>query len=282
MRLIRTAVALLVILAGSTATMTAADAAAPAPTIAVSRTTGLTKGTAVTVWATGITAKAAVRVIECDQFNDNPDIDCPGGRSPSGSVAEWDTTASASGTVKQRVTLRDPVFRSQEFGDASPVYCRADVCRIFVVWADAQGATQVLSSKALTFRGSPATIAARPSTDLGTTGWVSVTGTAHGAEGHSVTVLEQACFDLVQARGCYDPMPVRWAKVRSDGTFRVSYPAQRFIGESGGTDCADPEILGRCVLSAVVLDSQGRPDDSFGVPAYGEPSAGLGFAAPPA
>lgn len=256
--------------------------ATPAPaSVSVSPSSGLARGSLVTVKARGLTPSTPVRVVECDRHNDDPETDCPGGRAPTTSTSSWTTTSSRTGRVSLKVKLADPVFRAQEFGDAAPVYCRADLCRLFLIWEDGAGARQVLGSDPLTFVGSPATVRVNPSVNLPALKWVAVTGTARGAEGRTIKVLEQGCFDIVQARGCYGQLPVKWGKVKPDGTFRVKYPAQRHLGDEAATDCADPDMLGQCVLSVIVLDTLGRHDDSFGVRDYGDPAASLSFAASP-
>jgi len=258
-----------------------AQAAPPPPSVSVSPDSGLSRGSVVTIKARGLRPSTPVRIVECDHHDDNPDTDCPGGRAPSTAPGSWTTTSSRTGTVKLTVKLADPVFRSREFGDAAPVYCRADRCRLFLIWDDATGTRRVLGSDPLRFVGSPATVQVKPSTDLPALKWVAVTGTAPGAEGRTIKVLEQGCFDLVQGRGCYGQLPVRWGKVRADGTFRVKYPAVRHLGDDPATDCADTDMLGRCVISVIVLDALGRHDDTFGVRDYGEPAASLSFAASP-
>jgi hypothetical protein len=256
-----------------------AQAAPPPPTVAVSPSSGLVRGSLVTIKASGVSPSTLVRVVECDRYNDDPETDCPGGRAPSTSPGSWSTTSSPAGRVSLKVKLADPVFRAREFGDAAPVYCRADLCRLFLVWEDPAGARQVLGSDPLTFVGSPATVHMNPSSNLAALKWVAVTGTARGAEGRTIKVLEQGCFDMIQGRGCYGQLPVKWGKVRTDGSFKVKYPAQRHLGDDPATDCADPGMLGQCVLSVIVLDTLGRHDDSFGVRDYGDPAASLSFAA---
>jgi hypothetical protein len=266
MKSVRVAVLACLLAAGPGVVVLPADAA-PQPTISVSRTTGLSRGSVVTVRGAGISPRAAVRVIQCDSFSGTVDSgDCP------------DVTtkvADSSGRVSARVKLGDPVWKEHEFGDPSPVYCRSDECRLFLVWGPGTSPS-VLASAALEFPGSPATIAVRPSSALPDLKWVAVTGTALGAEGHTIKVLEQGCFDIIQATGCYGQLPLKWGKVRADGTYRVKYPARRHLAE--GTDCAaTSEILGGCVVSVIVLDSLGRHDDTFGVRDRGEPYALLSF-----
>ena len=271
MKSVRLAVLACVLAAGTGVVVSPASDAAT-PRITVSPTTGLSRGSVVTVRGAGITPGATVRVIQCDSFSGTADAgDCPDRAT---------RTADTSGSVVARVKLGDPVFTEHEFGDPTPVYCRADHCRLFLVWSSGEGVPPtVLTSPALEFTGSPATIAVRPSSALPSLKWVAVTGSAAGAEGHTIKVLEQGCFDLIQATGCYGQLPVKWGKVRADGTYRVKYPVQRHLAD--GTDCADPDILGSCVVSVIVLDILGRHDDTFGVRDRGDPQALLSFAATP-
>jgi hypothetical protein len=250
--------------------VSAAGPASAAPTVAASSvtvvpSTGLAGGDTVGVTASGLTPSAAVRVIECDIFVGDPDYDCPDRTT---------TTADSAGNVSVDITLVDPVYRAEPFGDPTPVYCRADICRMFLVWNDGAGVQQVLASDTLEFTGSPATIAASPATNLRKKQRVLVAGTAYGAEGHTVRILEEACFSIVQGSGCYGALPTASTTVRPDGTFDVYYRARRFLAD--GTDCTG-DILGFCELNAVVLDTNGNPDDSFGVSRRGQPAAPLTF-----
>jgi hypothetical protein len=65
------------------------------------------------------------------------------------------------------------------------------------------GSIQALASAPLEFVGSPATITATPSTNLRRKQWVQAAGTAFGARGRTIAVVEEACFSLVQGSGCY-------------------------------------------------------------------------------
>jgi hypothetical protein len=248
----------------------AADPATAGPTVAASSvtvipSTGLAGGATVGVIAAGLTPSAAVRVIECDVFIGDPSNDCSD---------QATTTADSAGNVSVDVTLLDPVYRAEPFGDPTPVYCRADICRIFLVWNDDSGIQQELASDNLEFTGSPATIAASPATNLRKRQWVHVTGTAREAEGHKVRIIEEACFSIVQGSGCYGALPAVSTTVRQDGTYSVRYRVRRFL--ANGTDCTG-DILGFCELNVVVLDTSGNPDDSFGVSRRGQPGAALAF-----
>lgn len=251
---------------GASGLLSLAAAGADVSAVQVVPSTDLAGGDTVAVSATGLTPSAEVQVIECDQFVGDPEQDC-------GDLTT--TSASPSGAVSVGVALVDPVYRSEPFGDPTPVYCRADVCRIFLVWTDGTGTQQVAASDTLEFTGSPATIAVRPSSNLPRQRAVAVSGTAYGAEGHTVQVLEEACFSIVQGSGCYGQYPSVSTTVRSDGSYSVRYKVHRFLAD--GTDCADPDILGACEVNVVVLDASGTPDDSFGVSRRGQPAAFVTF-----
>jgi hypothetical protein len=235
------------------------------PGLTVTPTTGLAGGDQVTVRVTDLTPGASVSLIQCDQFNNDVEYDCS-------SVASVVTDGTGAATTV--VTLADPVFRIQPFGDPVPVYCRADVCRIFAVWTD--DTTQALSSVPLEFLGSPATITATPTADLRKKQKVRVEGTALGAEGQTVDIVEEACFAIIQGSGCYGTRFLRSTTVRSDGTWASKVRVRRFLAD--GTDCADAfNILGECQLTARVLDASGQPDDSFGISRIGDPGVVLSF-----
>jgi len=246
-----------------------AGVAAAAPTVTVTPSTGLAGGDVVAIQASGLEPDAPVRVVQCDLFNGDDELgDCP-------DLAQ--VTAGPTGQLAVTLTLADPVWRSQPFGDANPVYCRADICRIFLVWTDSQGTMQVLSSAPLEFEGSPATIVATPAADLRKSQKVTVTGTAVGAEGQTVDVVQEACFDIVQGSGCYGTRLLGSTTVAGDGSWTVRVRVQRFLPD--GTDCASFDILGACQLTARILDGSGQPDDSFGVARIGQPGAALLFRA---
>jgi hypothetical protein len=232
----------------------------------VSQVSGLSGGDTVRVSAQGLPAGADVRVVQCDYFE-------YGGESNCGDTMV--VTASATGSINVPVTLGDPAYRNPPYGDPTPVYCRADVCRLFLVWLDTSGEAQVLSSPPLEFTGAPATIVASRSDDLPARRTVKVTGTVYGAEGRTVAVFEAGCFSIIQASGCYGELPSRTTTVRSDGTYSLRYVVRRYLAD--GTDCASADILGDCWLVAAVLDEQGIPDDSFGVSRIGQPGVLLTF-----
>jgi hypothetical protein len=184
-------------------------------------------------------------------------------------------TSDAAGQVVATVTLADPVFRVEPFGDDVPVYCRADVCRLFLVWTDTAGSTQAAASDPMEFSGSPATIDASPTSGLHRVQRVRVHGTAVGAEGRTVVVVEEACFAIVQGSGCYGTLVKGSGTVAPDGTYAMPVRVTRYLAD--GTDCADPLLLGSCQLTARILDASGQPDDSFGVSRIGDPGVRLTF-----
>jgi hypothetical protein len=257
--------------------MSALVAAPPAnaaidPSVRVSRTTDLVDGTEVTVSGAGITPGATVRVIECARDispRDDPVEPCPALRT---------VQASSIGKISVMVKLVDLTF-NRVFGADEPVYCRNDGCHIILVWTvgdpDDPDSYRSVLSEPLEFSGSAATIYVSPARNLSKVKTVRVTGTAYGAEGRTIKVLEQACYDMVQGNGCYGQLSVRWGKVKADGTYKVEYPAQRHL--AGGEDCVDPDLLGSCLITTVILDSRGRPDDSFGVSSLGDPRAAVTF-----
>ena len=259
------------VVAGMAAGVVAALAPAPtaysadAPAMRVSQVTGLAGGDTVQVAARGLTPNGQVRIVQCDTFDPGSDSNCPDALT---------LTADSNGRIFTPLTLGDPVTRVEPFGDGVPVYCRADVCHLFVVWTDGTGTTQFLSSRQLFFSGSPATITATPSDNLPVNQWVHVAGTAVGAKGHKVGVFEASCFAIVQGSGCYGQWPTRYTTVGSGGVFTLGYRVHRYL--SDGTDCADPDILDSCRLVAVVF-TNGVPDDSFGVSRIGQPRAPLTF-----
>lgn len=265
------------------AALSGAGASAPVeatagPALVVSPAGGLSRGSVVTVRATGLPPSTAVRVAQCGDPADRSVGSCPGVRGPVAGTPAPTSTSSRAGVAALEVALADPVFRSQPAGDDAPVHCRADVCRLHLTWTHTDGSQRTLVSAPLEFTGSPATVQLDRARVLPARSGVTVTGTAPGAEGLPVRVVEQACYDLVQGRGCYGRLSSRLGRVGADGRFRVRYPAQRWLADAPRTDCARPGLLGRCVISVVVLDGTGWPDDSFGVAAWGEPAAPLHFA----
>jgi hypothetical protein len=240
--------------------------------LAVSPSSGLAGGDTVTLRANGAPRDTDLQVVECDYYL--ADATNGGNCIPLTTIA-----TDSSGSLLQQVTLVSLIYHEYYNGDKTPVYCRDDRCRIFLVSLDEQGGGHVVAqSIPLEFTGSSATIRVQPSSGLAVTKWVTVTGTAHGAEGHTVQVVEQACFARKSFEPCYGQLPVKWGKVKDDGTFRVTYDARRHLGDDAKTDCRDTGTAARCQISVIVLDKSGRHDDSFGVKHLGQPGRGMSFA----
>ncbi len=277
MRIIRALTASAVVILGMAA-VAAPAAAAPvrhdarastSSVVTVTPRTALAGGDTVKVTATGITPSASVHVIQCDTYVGDSERDC---------APTLTTTASSTGHVRVSLTLQDPVFRSQPFGDSIPVYCRADHCRVFLAWTDQAGEPQDSSSGTLKFKGAPATIVVSTATNLHGRQLVGVRGTAFGARGHKIKVLEEACYAIIQGSGCYGQLPAVASVVRDNGRYFVHYRVTQFLAD--GTDCNDPGILGSCELSVIVL-TKGQPDNSYGLSSIGQPAAQITFRSKP-
>jgi hypothetical protein len=249
-------------------TAPAAAQSGTAPEVFVAPSSGLVGGDTVRVYATGVTPGASVDLVQCDAYVVDGDQNC---------FPRATTTAGANGAVWTRLTLGDPVLKGEPFGNPQPVYCRADTCRIFLVWNDAVGNEQIKQSQQLVFRGSPATIAVTPAQQAYPTETVQVTGTADGAEGHLVQIYETVCVNIIQGAGCQGQDVVRTTRVRGNGGFAIDYVVHRFLpdGQGGTQDCNDISPAA-CEVTAVIL-TDGQPDDSFGVSSIGQPAAFLDF-----
>lgn len=278
MRSARTVLAAVLLMLAATLTLGISSAGATSsPWVKVSPSRHLADGDVVTVAAAGLPPRETISVILCDHFEPN-DLD-------EGCFPDKTVTSDRKGRVLTKLTLdAAPIFGAPA-GAGSPIYCRADHCRVFLVWGDPiEGVQQSVESRELQFTGSPATIEVTPSTNLRRRQWVTVTGTAFGAEGHRVGVREHVCYDIVQETACYGDLGYVWTKVHRDGTFRVSYLVRRFVPANGydqPVDCAgDPnERLGDCSVTAVILDRHGQPDNSFGYAEFfGDPRGLIEFA----
>lgn len=242
--------------------------------VSASPGSGLSRGDAVTLTGSGLSPSTSLRVVQCDAWAlPGPDVSsCPVVRT---------VRTSASGALSARVTVKDLVLRTAPGGAREPVYCRDDGCRLFLVATDQHAGGGGLRLEArtepLSFVGSTATLKANPSKNLAAVKWTTLWGRAAGAEGRSLQVVEQACYPAGHDGSCYGQLPVRWGKVKADGTFVVKYPARRFLGDAARTDCRDTKTAATCRISVVVLDAEGRHDDSFGVRDLGQPGVEISF-----
>jgi hypothetical protein len=235
----------------------AAATATTTPTITVSPSTGLAGGDTVTVQAPGLPPEAPIQIGQC-------------GDSSTACLNDASATSDAAGQLTMTLLLADPVYWSDELGDSHPMYCRADACRILLAWPGG-----LLSSDSLEFTGSPATITANRTTNLRQVQQVRVRGTAYGAEGRTVVVVEEHCFSIIQETGCNDTIVLRTGTIRADGTYAFGVKVRRFLSDR--TDCVTPSNFGVCQLTAHILDAAGRTDESFGVSQWGDPGVALTF-----
>ncbi|MEV4411968.1 hypothetical protein [Catellatospora sp. NPDC049609] len=237
-----------------------------APAARVHPSRGLTPQTFQILKGSGLPPDTEVRIVQCDQPSYEVDGDvlgCPAART---------VRSTPDGTVNEQVYPSDPVYRSLEYGDPVPVYCRADICRYHLEWRDpATGELRSVAGNLMYFTGSPATIAVSPATGLTDGQMVTVTGTAKGSRGRYVTISQASCFQLVQGSGCTGQLPLASVRLRADGTFRVRVPVYRYLADL--QDCVG--AFYGCRLVVTVLDPDGRPDDSFGVSALGDAGAHL-------
>jgi Neocarzinostatin family len=229
--------------------------------------TGLVGGDTVHVLAAGITPGVSVGLVQCDTYVGESDEDC---------YPRAASTARPDGVVSTTLTLGDPVLKQMPEGNPQPVYCRADTCRIFLVWQDPAGNEQVKQSNRLQFRGSPATVAVTPAQQAYPTEAVQVTGTAYGAQGHRVLVYETACYNIIQGAGCQGQDRIRTTRVNSHGRFAIRYVVHQFLPDPNGPDDCNNDGPSMCEVTAVIL-TNGQPDDSFGVSSIGQPAAWLDF-----
>lgn len=271
---LRIVLACLLLLGAAALATAGASGAGAAAGVTVTPSTHLVGGNVVHLVATGVTPMADVHIVQCDIFVGDGEHDCYGGGAS--------TTADATGRVAVDVTLADPVYRMLgDEGDARPIYCRSQVCRLFVAWNDAAGDQQVLQSGLLAFRGAPAVIVVTPNSHLAASQVVSVHGSAHGAKGHRVRIFEETCYAIIQGHGCTQQYPTKTVTVDSKGFYWVRYRIHRYLPD--GRDCTNDDVMfpEYCQLTTVVL-SHGRPDYSFGDPTWGDPHGALYFASGPA
>jgi hypothetical protein len=161
-----------------------------------------------------------------------------------------------------------------EVAEPNPVYCRDDRCQLFVVWGDRE---QI--GAPLEFAGSTATVTASPRSGLVDRERVRVSGTADGARGRTVLVVQEVCFTKYSAHGCSDAVELGRATVHRDGTWGLVARVHAVLGDN---DCRVPEdIFGSCRIAAQVLDAAGDPDITFGDALdWGAPAVEVEFAAP--
>ena len=236
------------------AVLTASAAEPAVAVVAVVPNANLADGDVVSVTVTGLQPSTDVRIIQCDDYGEGQvATDCSGPISSN--------VTGTDGSLKVPVTLQDVLFSSHEQG--REILCRADECRIFVVWDDESGTPHQAQSETLEFIGAPATVSVRPAAGLRSFQFVRVTGMAAGASGQRVSVWEEACPTIRGYEECYGALPSVSTKVRKDGTYSLTFLAQREL--AGGQDCmASGYWFGRCQVRVRVLDPQGRSDRSFG------------------
>ncbi|GAA1642859.1 hypothetical protein ACFQY4_06550 [Catellatospora bangladeshensis] len=240
-----------------------------APTASAHPSRGLDAYTYVIVKGSGLPPSTPIRVVQCDQPSYQVDGDvlgCPVLRTGS---------TDGAGSYNDSFNPFPLVYRSLEYGDPVPVYCRADICRYFLEWTDAvTGELHSVPSGLLYFVGAPATVALSQSAGLVDGQQVIVTGSAKGSQGRYVTIVQARCYQLVQGSGCSGQLPLVSVPLRDNDTFRVKVPVYRHLADL--TDCRDEFFP--CRLIAVVLDTDGRPDDTFGVSSLGDPGVVVTFA----
>jgi hypothetical protein len=273
--LVAAAFALALILPATAGAATPKASAPATPSISVYPLAGLSAGSQVTVHLRGLPAGATVRFVQCDNRYDptNDQIASCGGSLPT-------AQANTYGRVTARLTLQDPLYLEENPGEFV-IYCRADQCRLFAVWTDTSGGVHWLSSLPMYFVGSPATIAAKPSSGLLDGQRVRVAGTAIAGHGRTVVILEGDCYDLIQGRGCEGTITLGTTQVGLRGGWQLSVHVARVLPD--GIDCTDPGdyiLDSNCKLTAQVLTKAGQPDDTYGVSRFGEPGAILSFLPP--
>ncbi len=236
-----------------------------APSVTARPSTGLSASSVVRVTATGLPKRTEVSIVQCDKET----YDYDGSRL--GCAVVHTTTTSRLGRISEQVSASTRVYRSRPYGDDEPVYCRADICRFFVEWV-VDDDWQSVATAPLEFTGDPATITATPHSGLVDGQLVEVTGTAKGSPSRHVTIIQTACYDIIQDSGCYGDTPLATVPLTEDDTFTASVNVQYW------PNCAPDDYMTTCELHVVVYDAQGKPDGSFGSGWSGPHSAYLGFA----
>ena len=244
------------------------SASAAAPWVHVTPNSGLRQGSVVTITTHALPPNTSVNLAECDVPR-STFIGCP---------PLITAVTDARGDLRVDVAVQSYVYRSEEFGDSPPVYCRADQCRIYAEWIDSHGDLQLVQTNRMHFVGSPATIAAQPTTGLADRARVRVTGTAKGTSGRYVTIVEEYCRNPTGGHFCGGSIPLATVPVDAKDGYAATVTVYRTLAD--GVDCAWDGDLGACLLSVIVLDSSGRPDGTFGLPDWGDPGVGITFAGP--
>jgi len=248
-----------------------AGPATTSPGVTVQPDVHLAGGQTVHVHATGVPPLATAYVYLCDR----PDYLGLDDRGCGNGVM---VTADPTGTVVTDLTLTDPVYDVPDDPlTGKPAYCRADICHVYVEWGDPS--VDALASPALYFTGYPAVIVVRPNSHLAATERVAVSGSAHGAQGRKVQVVEEICFNIIQDTECDPMLPPVTVTAGAGGLFGTHYVVHRFLGTN---DCLDlnasgwPENAANCQLTVKVLKN-GQPDISYGDPSWGDPHGWLHF-----
>ena len=262
--------AVAVVLGAVGAAGTAPRASADGPSVTVRPRYGLAAGAVVDVTATGLPPSTEVVVSQCAQ---DPDLSVPIGCTNRQSM-----TTNPTGTLDTTWTLQDPVYYQHEFGDPTPQYCRADICRIYVSIPDGGSGIHVVSP-VLWFPGSPATIAASVTTGLVDQQRIFVSGSAKGSPGRTVRLVQQECFSIIQGHGCFGEITLATVQLGHHDTFATHLRVRRYLAD--GTDCVQPIFdFDPCRITAVIIGPDGQPDESFGATSFGDPGVSLTFAAP--
>lgn len=242
-----------------------------APRVTVNPFTGLHDGDPVTVAAHGLPPHTTVNIVECDTPTQYDEDEFFNGCLPSL------TTATTDGAGRLRVSLAIPAvtdYYQEPNENPDPEYCRDDMCRVFVEWTDTAG-HQSVGTRPMHFVGSAATIAISPGAGLTNGIRVRVTGRAKGSTGHYVRIVEQTCdFSLAQ-QGCGDTVTLATLRLTRRDTF--SGHVRLYQHFPGGVDCPNLNTEDLCLLTAVVLNADGVPDDTFGVSSLGDPGVDLQF-----
>ncbi|MFL6238221.1 MAG: neocarzinostatin apoprotein domain-containing protein [Actinomycetes bacterium] len=254
------------LLGGCFAVLSTTPASAAEPSVTVSPSTGLVHGESVVVRVRGLPPHLTADLAECDQpfypnFNCWPYV--------VGTV-----TTNASGRGASAVELIDHTVGGDPY-HAHAVYCRADVCRMWVYWQGKSGTFHKVSSAPMEFTGSPATIQA-DATDVVPGQRVKVAGAAYGAEGETVAVYEGVCGTYHETFCKYD---LRGSTtVRPNGTWSTAVRVRRHL--SFGPCVPPPEPYdGGCLLEARVIDASGNVDIGFANPDIGDAGWPISFTA---